>query len=90
MSSNKELAHRARLTWLRRFPNRAEPTWSATTVEEHGGRVYVVLRRGAEVVDIYRYKPQGDQLRLLSPTKSKRYWPVPHGTYARAGGYAAV
>jgi hypothetical protein len=92
--TKEELARRARIAWLTRFPNRTEPTWSATTVEEHDGRVYVVLRRGGQVVDIYRYKRATDgwrdTLKLLSPSGNGRYWPAPYGGYARPTGYAAA
>jgi hypothetical protein len=93
MPSKEELARRARIAWLTRFPNRPEPTWSATTVEERDGRVYVVLRRNGQVIDIYRYKPATvgwrDTLKLLSSAGRGRYWPAPYGAYEKAGGYAA-
>jgi hypothetical protein len=95
MPSKEELAHRARVNWLTRFPHRPEPTWSATTVEVHDGRTYVVLRRSGQVVDIYRYKPESiggwhDSLKLLASSRGGRYWPKPYGTYKKAGGYAAA
>jgi hypothetical protein len=94
MPSKDELARRARIAWLTRFPTRAEPTWSATTVEEHEGRTYIVLRRNGQVIDIYRYKhaTEGwrDTLKLLSPSQGGRYWPAPYGAYSKATGYAAA
>jgi hypothetical protein len=83
MPSKEDLIRRANATWLQRVKHSpyGYPTMSATTVEEHGGLTYVVLRRGDQVIDIYRYKPatEGwrDTLKLL------RYWPSP---YARNGG----
>ena len=69
MPSHADLIRRAHAAWLTHGPGGAEPTWSATTVEVHGGRTYVMLRRGGEVVAIYRYRPATpgfrDTLKLL-------------------------
>ena len=83
MPSDRELVERAYRAWLgyRPKPRPPTPTLSASTVEEWGGRTYVVLRSGGQVVDIYRYTNEG-QLRLL-----RRNWPGPYGR--RTAGAAA-
>jgi len=69
MPTHRDLIRRAVAAWLTYGPGEPEPTTSASTVEEHAGRTYVVLRRGGEVVAIYRYKPATartrDTLKLL-------------------------
>lgn len=85
MPSHADLMRRARITWLTTHPHTAEPTWSATSVEMYEGRTYVVLRRGGEVIDIYRYKPATENWR--DTLKLLRYWPFP---YPRNGGKRAA
>jgi hypothetical protein len=78
MPSKEDLIRRAHAAWLTYRRNRAEPTWSATTVEVYDGRTYVVLRRGGQVIDIYRYVPATPGMRdTLKPLR--RYWPGPYG-----------
>jgi len=76
MPSDKELMERAYAAWLRHWRHTAPhpPTLSASTVETYDGRTYVMLRRGDQVVDVYRYITQRDQLERLA-----RYWPGPYG-----------
>jgi hypothetical protein len=92
MPTHADLIRRAHAAWLTHNRGGAEPTWSATTVEVLGGRTYVVLRRGGEVTDIYRYKPSTpgarDTLVLLKRTRDGAYWPRPYGS--RLGELAAV
>ncbi|HYW87186.1 MAG TPA: hypothetical protein VFB50_05425 [Chloroflexota bacterium] len=82
MPSNADLIRRAHAAWLRSGPGGPEPVWSASTVEVHKGRTYVVLRRGGETVAIYRYKPATaftrDTLKLL------KRMPTHEGGYAHA------
>lgn len=83
MPTHADLIRRARITWLTTHPHAAEPTWSSSSVEVYEGRTYVVLRRGSQVIDIYRYKPATagwrDTLKLMKPTGDGRYWPGPYG-----------
>lgn len=86
MPSDKELIDRAYAAWLSYRDGRTDyPTLSASTVEEIGGLTYVILRRGGQVVDIYRYKPATDNWR--DTLKRMRYWPSP---YPRNGGRRAA
>jgi hypothetical protein len=78
MPSKEELVRRAHAAWLTYGPDRAEPTWSATTVEQYDGRTYVVLRRGGNVIDVYRYKPATSGWRDTL-VRMRRYWPGPYG-----------
>lgn len=95
--SDKDLLRRARLAWLTYANDGPEPTWAASTVENLGGRIYVVLRLHGRVVDIYRYKPETpgfrDTLKRLSKrvvANRRRYWPAPYGGYTETTGYAAA
>lgn len=58
MPTKDDLVRRAHAAWLK-YTNGPEPTTSASTVEQYEGRTYVVLRRGGQVLAIYRYKPAG-------------------------------
>lgn len=76
MPSNKELIERAYGAWLRYWRHKSDhpPTLSASTVETYDGLIYVMLRRGDQVVDVYRYVEARDALERM-----RRYWPGPYG-----------
>jgi hypothetical protein len=75
MPSDKELIGRAYGAWLKyRGAHRSPPTFGASTVETYDDRVYVFLRRGDQIVDVYRYLAPEDSLKRLA-----RYWPGPYG-----------
>lgn len=66
MPSKTELIERAYGAWFKyRRGSSAPPTLSASEVREYDGLTYVVLKRGDQVVDVYRYREQdGALLRL--------------------------
>ena len=79
MPTQQELKDRAYAAWLTHAPRRrGHPTPSATTVEVYDERVYVVLRRGDQVVDIYLYKPATPGFRDTL-VYLRRNWPGPYG-----------
>ncbi len=79
MPTKTELIERAYGAWLKYRRGRGSPpTLSASTVETYEGRTYVVLRRGDQVVDIYRYMPETENTRD-SFKRLMRYYPGPYG-----------
>ena len=75
MPTKTELTERAYAAWLKfRRGRGSPPTLSASTVEVYDDKTYVFLRRGTEIVDVYRYKENEDHLVRLV-----RYWPGPYG-----------
>lgn len=75
MPTKTELIERAYGAWLKYRRGRGSPpTLSASTVETYDGLTYVFLRRGDQVVDVYRYLAPEDSLKRLA-----RYWPGPYG-----------
>lgn len=78
MPSNKELIERAYAAWLsyRPEPRPPTPTLSASSVETYDDLVYVVLRSGGQVVDVYRYLPNE---KVPALKRLRRNWPGPYG-----------
>jgi hypothetical protein len=75
MPNDKELIQRAYAAWLRYWRHKSDqPTLSASTVETYDGLTYVMLRRGEQVVDVYRYIEARNMLERV-----RRYWPGPYG-----------
>ena len=84
MPTKTEMIERAYGAWLRYRRGRGSPpTLSASTVETYDDRTYVFLRRGDQVVAVYRYTNEG-QLRRM-----ERYWPGPYGRQKTTGAAAA-
>ena len=78
MPSKHELVNRAMAAWLHHRGHGSPPTWGASTVEEYDGRVYVILRAGSTIVDIYRYKPATAGFRDTL-VRIRRNYPGPYG-----------
>jgi hypothetical protein len=85
MPTNKVFIERALRAWFSYAPDKSRfPTPSATTVETYDDLMYVVLRSGKTVIDIFRYIPSEGQLRLL-----REKWPGPYGRRSKQKAAAA-
>jgi hypothetical protein len=79
MPTKTRLIERAYAAWLKYRPGHGPPpTFGASTVEVYDDRTYVFLRRGEQIVAVYRYVPATANTRdTLKPLE--RYWPGPYG-----------